>query len=390
MRARRELFARSRDLLARIAHLADELLDVVLHRIKALREVANLVRRLRHDVLRRKVTRGQLLGMAAQDFEAARDGARESEARQHDDQDAEQRQHGIREFQRRKLAEDDVLRHEQRGNPLRARHGRIGEHHGRAVFLDAQEALRLLRHLVIRFRKGRNVGRLLAVHFAVLRCDDLARVVDDVARAFAMVLHRLRFALQDVEEDVLADGAAIRARRILVRRGNRDDELARDLVDIRVHEDCLSGLLRFLVETQFRRLHLRREVAGAVADNLLVAIADDEVRNLVCILARDGEVAAQLFEALRAVILFRHDIGSRDGNLLLLSDPAVNLVGRIIHAGRDLARDGLLEVRARKIRNDKETHKKQPRVKITGLLSKCHKTVSSVSRFSASCAGSSS
>ena len=124
-----------------------------------------------------------------------------------------------------------------------------------------------------------------------------------------MILHRLRFALQDVEEDVLADGTAIRTRCILVRRGNRDDELARDLVDIRVHELDLAGRLRLLVEAQLRRLHLRREVAGAVADNLLVAVADDEVRDLVCILARDGEQAAQVFEALRTVIFLRHDVG---------------------------------------------------------------------------------
>ncbi len=139
----------------------------------------------------------------------------------------------------------------------------------------------------------RHVRDVLADEALVLRRHDDACPVHDDAGALPTVLELLHLVLQDIEKDVLVDGAAVAAVRAVIRRRDRDDELSRHLVDVGIHVDHAAGFLRLIVEPHFRRVQLRREVARVIADDLPVRVADDEVGDLARVLAAHREQRAQ-------------------------------------------------------------------------------------------------
>ena len=330
LRARRELFGRRRDLVGRVRDVLDELPEVLRHRVKRMREVAELIARVDGD-FRAQVAIREQRGLVFQDGDRLRDAARKQLADDHDDDEADERHDDERDFHVRELGVDDALRHGHHHDPARAVDCRIGDNRIFAVHVLREHAGAFRHHLGEFVAEARDVLGILVLELRVFRRDDLAVRREDRAHARALVIELFDVAVEAFERNIFADRAAERAVLLVIRHSDGHAELVRDLVDVRIGVERLALRLRVLVPAAFLRDELAREVAGRVADDAPVLAADREAQEHL-ILRRCNLVDRR---NAHGIIKRAHVRGSVLGHARVRRDPSDDILPLALDVRRD-------------------------------------------------------
>ena len=339
LRARRELFGRRRNLIRRIRHIPDELPQVLRHHIECMREVAELVARIHDDALRPQVAAREQLGALLEQHDRLRDAAREHLADDHDDDEADDCHDGERNLHRRELAVDEALRHRQQHDPVRAIDRRIRDDHVLAADVLRQRARTILHHLVKLLVEARDVLDVLVLQRGVFRSDHLAGRRDDRAHALALVVQLFDIVVETLKRNVLADGTSERTVFLVVRHGNRDAELARDLVNVRIGIERLALCLHVLVPCALGRDELARQVAGRIAHDMAVFATDCQAEQHLVLRRLDLIDRRHA----RSIIECAHVRGRIFCDARMRRDPARKILALAFDICLDFSRDACIE-----------------------------------------------